>query len=207
MKITAMSIQKMQSLHSAKKQQGNYLLSIGIGIMIMAILAVWGIPKVQDYLIEGALPSVAEETQRFVSRLKVNISGAGGSTPYKGVTQEYFARTVRGSVLQVTSTGGEESEDGEVVRHGLGGGGNGIIEIAEVTNGTSLTVTFSNVNHAACPGLATALQRTFDNIKINDESIKVTDPETREVTDAYLAGVAADECENGDTNEFIFEIF
>jgi len=199
---------KGTSFKAAKKQKGNYLLSIGIGIMIMAILAVWGIPKIQDYLIEGAVPSVAEETQRFMSRLKVTTSGTG-SAPFTGINQEYLARAVRGSVLQVTTAAAGvagQGTGGQIVRHGLGGGNNGTIQLAVTESGSAVTLTFSNVNHAACPGLATAMQRTADGITINGTPIKTTDASNRNVTLGYVAGTAAAACNDGDANLYVFTL-
>lgn len=199
---------KQPAFVGRKKQQGNYLLSIGIGIMIMAILAVWAIPKIQDYLVEGAVPSVAEETQRFISRLKVNTAGTG-ALPFAGVTQAYFARSVRGSSLQVSDAGGVAGEGttGTIVRHGLGGGSAGTIEIALLGSGAAFTLTFKAVGQAACPSLATALQRSVADIKINTTTnVKVSDPEDGTVTTGYVAGKAAAACTDGDTNTFVFTV-
>ncbi|NWD56719.1 prepilin-type cleavage/methylation domain-containing protein [Pseudomonas veronii] len=191
----------MKYLANKKKQEGNYLLSIGIGIMILGILAVWGIPKIQDYIVEGAIPSVAEESQRFIARVQVSNSGSG-TTPYTGLTQAYFARSVRGTSLQVGTIAGEGT-GGTVVRHGLGGGNNGTVVIS--TTGDSFALTFNSVNAAACPGLATALQRTVDDISINGKTVKITDTD-KTVSAGYVAGAAATQCGDGDTNTFVFTI-
>lgn len=191
----------MKYLAKKKKQEGNHLLSIGIGIMILGILAVWGIPKIQDYIVEGAIPSVAEEAQRFIARVQVSNSGSG-TTPYAGLTQAYFARSVRGTSLQVGTIAGEGT-GGTVVRHGLGGGNNGTVVIS--TTGDSFALTFNNVNAAACPGLATALQRTVDDISINGKTVKITDTD-KTVSAGYVAGTAGAQCADGDTNTFIFTI-
>lgn len=204
----AKSTKKMFRSIDIRRQKGNYLLSIGIGIMIMAILAVWAIPKIQDYLIEGAIPSVAEETQRFISRLKVNAAGTG-SAPYDGVTQEFFARSVRGGTLQVETAAGAvagEGTGGTIVRHGLGGGNTGTITIAAAEANAAFTLAFDNVNHAACPGLATAMQRSVANISINGTPVKVVDAATNNVTTGYAAGAASAACADGDVNDFIFTI-
>jgi hypothetical protein len=191
----------MKYLEKKKKQKGNYLLNIGIGLLIAGILAVWGIPKIMDYLVEGAIPSVAEETQRFVARTQVSNSG-NGTAPYAGLTQASLARSVRGTSLQVGVIAGEGT-GGTVVRHGLGGGNNGTVVIG--TTGDTFTLTFNNVNSAACPGLATSLQRSVDNISINGKTVKVTDVD-KTVSAGYVAGTAMAQCVDGDTNDFIFTI-
>ncbi|WP_219096233.1 type 4 pilus major pilin [Pseudomonas sp. UMAB-40] len=191
----------MKYLGTKKKQEGNYLLNIGIGILIAGILAVWGIPKIMDYLVEGAIPSVAEESQRFIARTQVSNSG-NGTTPYVGLTQASFARSVRGTSLQVGTIAGEGT-GGTVVRHGLGGGNNGTVVIS--TTGDTFTLTFNSVNQAACPGLATSLQRSVDNITINGKTVKVTDVD-KTVSAGYVAGTAMAQCIDGDLNTFAFTV-
>lgn len=189
-----------------QKQQGNYLLSIGVGIMIMAILAVWAIPKIQDYLIEGAVPAVAEEAQRFVSRVKVNSAGTG-SAPYASLDNEYLARAVRGGALQVDTAGAIASTGGTTVLHGLGGGTAGTVVLAPANTNTAFTLTFNDVNHAACPTLATALQRSAQTITINGQNAKVTSTTNSNVTTQYNAAASAGFCNDGDVNDFVFTFF
>lgn len=191
----------MKNFNQAKRQQGNYLLGIGIGIMIMLILAAWGIPKVKGYLVEGAIPSVAEEIQRFVSRVKVSSQGSG-TTPYTGLTQAYFARAVKGSSLEVGAVSGQGTGS-TVVRHGLGGGDTGLVTLS--TTGATFALTFDDVSDSACPGLAAALQRNFDAITINATAVKATDA-NNVVTQAYIAGSAAARCVDGDNNQFVFTV-
>lgn len=191
----------MKSFSHAKRQQGNYLLGIGIGIMIMLILAAWGIPKIKGYLIEGAIPSVAEEIQRFVSRVKVSTQGSG-TTPYAGLSQAAFARAVKGSSLEVGTVSGQGTGS-SIVRHGLGGGDTGLVTIT--TTGATFSLTFDDVSDSACPGLAAALQRSFDAITINATAVKATDA-SNVVTQAYIAGTAATRCVDGDSNQFVFTV-
>lgn len=191
----------MKYLAKRKKQEGNYLVSIGIGILITGILMIWGVPKFMDYLVEGAIPPVAEESQRFIARTQVTNSGSG-TTPYVGITQATFARSVRGTALQVGTIAGEGT-GGTVVRHGLGGGNNGTVVIT--TTGDTFTMTYNNVNSAACPGLATQLQRTVDNISINGKAVKVTDAD-KTVSTGFVAGTAAVQCLDGDNNTFAFTV-
>lgn len=191
----------MKYLGKKTKQAGNYLLNIGIGILIAGVLAVWGLPKVQDYLVEGAIPSVAEEAQRFIARTQVSNAGSG-TAPYVGLTQAGFARSVRGTSLQVGTIAGEGT-GGTVVRHGLGGGNNGTVVIGNT--GDTFSLTFNNVSPAACPGLATSLQRSVDNISINGKTVKVTDTD-KTVSTGYVAGTAMSQCVDGDANTFIFTV-
>ncbi|MBD8088491.1 hypothetical protein IFT48_00605 [Pseudomonas fluorescens] len=184
------------------KQKGNMLLSLGITLMITVILSVWGIPKIKDYLVEGAIPSVAQDTQKYLARVQTNSMGAG-TTPYKGIDQKAFSRDVRGSSLQVGDRSGE-SGGGTVVRHGLGGNGDaGTVTIAET--GDTLALTFKSLNRAACPGLATAMSQSVEDMTINGAVVKSTD-ETNTVKVAYQAGSAGANCLDGDVNEMVFTI-
>lgn len=191
----------MKTFEQAKRQKGNYLLGVGIGIMITLLLAAWGIPKLKAYLIEGATTPVAEEIQRFISRVKVASQG-GGTSPYTGLNQAYFARTVKGSALEVGAIAGQGT--GAVdVRHGLGGGDAGTVMLA--TTGPTFTLTFNAVSDAACPGLASALMRVADSITINATAVKTTNA-VNVVTLGYIAGTAATRCVDGDNNIFVFTI-
>lgn len=191
----------MKTFEQAKRQKGNYLLGVGIGIMITLLLAAWGIPKLKAYLIEGATTPVAEEIQRFISRVKVASQG-GGTSPYTGLNQAYFARTVKGSALEVGKISGQGT--GAVdVRHGLGGGDAGTVMLS--TTGKTFSLTFNGVSDAACPGLASALVRVADSITINATAVKTTD-DVNVTTLGYIAGTAATRCVDGDNNVFVFTV-
>lgn len=191
----------MKTFNKAKKQKGNYLLSIGIGIMIVTILSVWGFPKIKSMLVEGAIPSVAEAVQTFISRTKV-MTADNGTTPYTGLSQITFARAVKGTSLQVGDIAGQGSGE-TVVRHGLGGGDAGTVLLA--TTGATFSLTFAKVSDAACPGLAASLQRTVDSISINGKAVKTTGA-NNVLTLAYIAGTASMSCVDGDENTFLFTI-
>lgn len=190
----------MKSFKQSKRQKGDMLLNIGIAIFIMLILSVWGIPKIKSYLIEGKIPSVGDEIMRFASRVKVSTAGSG-TTPYAGLTQAYFARAVRGSALQVGAVSGQGT-GGTDVRHDLGGGDTGLVTLT--TTGATFSLTFANVSDAACPGLATSLQSSFDNITVNGKAAKTTNATTNVVTTGYVGGTVAANCTDGDTNTFVF---
>lgn len=191
----------MKTFNHSKRQKGNYLLNVSLGILLTIFLMIWGIPKIKNYMIEGAIPSVADEIQRFVTRTKSSTYGSGTS-PYTGLTQAFFARSVRGSALQVGDVSGQGTAS-TVVRHGLGGGDDGLVTIS--TTGDTFSLTFSNVSDAACPGLASALQRTIDGITINGKVSKATNS-SNVVTTGFVAGTAAANCTDGDTNAFVFTL-
>lgn len=186
---------KSKQFSGAKRQKGNALLTLAIALMLTVILAVYGVPKFNAYLTEGKLPSVAEEIQRFIARMKVNTQGNGDS-PYTGLTQATFARAMDGSSLTVAT-------NGTTVTHGMGGGSSGTVVLAET--GSAFTLTFNDVSADACPGLPTALQKTVQDISINGTTVKETDANDT-ITTAYMAGSAAARCVDGDNNTFIFTV-
>jgi Tfp pilus assembly major pilin PilA len=185
-----------------RAQQGNMLLSLGITLMITVILSVYGIPKVKSYLIEGAIPAVAQDTQSYLARVQTNALGAG-LTPYKGIDQKSFARTVRDTSLQVGDISGEGT-GGTTVRHGLGGSGDtGTVTVSET--GDTLSLTFKSLAQAACPGLATAMNKSVSTITVNGAVVKSTN-DTNTVDVAYQAADAVTNCLDGDVNEMVFTI-
>lgn len=182
-----------------KSQRGDLLLNIIIAVMLMGIIGVFGMPQIDKILTRSKIPSVSDDTQRYMASVVTSTAGAG-ITPYEGINQAGFARDVRGSSLKVGDVSGQGT-GGEDVRHGLGGGTGGKVTISET--GDTVSLTFVNVANAACPDLATSMQGSVDTIKVNGTSVKVTD-ENKTVTTAYFAAKAKNSCLDGDKNEFIF---
>lgn len=187
------------AISNRKAQRGDMLVNIVVGVMILGIIGVFGMPQIEKILTQSKIPSVSEDAQRYIASVITSTAGAG-ITPYEGINQAGFARDVRGSSLKVGDIAGQGT-GGEDVRHGLGGGNGGKITITET--GDTFSLTFANVANAACPQLATSMQGIADTIKINGTSVKVTD-DTKTVTTAYLAAKARNSCLDGDKNEFVF---
>lgn len=186
-------------LSNRSSQRGDMILNIIIGVMLLGIISVFGLPQINKILTQSKVPSVADSAQRYMASVITSSSGSG-ITPYEGINQAGFARDVRGSSLKVGDVSGQGT-GGEDVRHGLGGGNNGKVTVSET--GDTFSLTFTNAANAACPDLATAMQGSVDTIKINGTSVKVTN-DNRTVTTAYFATKAANSCLDGDKNEFIF---
>jgi len=189
-----------------KFQRGFSLVEVSIVTALMVILAIIGVPALQAYVIENKVPKVAGDLQRFVSRMKVAAIG-GGATPYDQIDQRSLINGMR-SATAVTVLG--TGPDAAVV-HGLGGlgkSGNGTIStkpegVPGLPQGSAFSLVLSNVNHAACPALVTAMQRMASVIKVTGRSGAV------EVKNAFLdpprqyQPVLADaQCERGDKNVF-----
>lgn len=211
-KHTAMTARHSQAKHrwqqARQRQSGFSLVEVSIVTALMVILAIVGIPALQDYVIENKVPKVASDLQRFVARMKV--AGIGGSdTPFANVDRRVLVNGMRGS--SAVSVRGEGAS--AVVIHGLGGHGtadNGAVSIAAAAVpdqpvGSAFSLTLDHVNHAACPMLATTLQRMASQVTIDGKTgeVKVKDDFTSPPM-AYQPVLADAQCQRGDNNRFIF---
>lgn len=190
------------------RQLGFSLVEVSIVTALMVILAIVGIPALQDYVIENKVPKVASDLQRFVARMKV--AGIGGSdSPYANVDRQVLVNGMRGS--SAVTLRGEGA--GAVVVHGLGGqgiSGNGEIMVAAAAvpgqpMGSAFSLTLDHVNHAACPMLATTLQRMASEVTVDGKSGRVVvKNDFSSPPMAYQPVLADAQCQRGDSNRFVF---
>ncbi len=174
------------------------------------LIAIIGIPAIQGYVIENKVPRVAEEMQRFVARTKANTNGFGAS-PYLGLDSGALANALRtSSVVSVTGFGPRAS-----VAHGLGGtghSGRGVISVepqavAGGSSGSAFSLTLNDVNQAACPALASILQRLAEVVTIAGASGPMMVKNTLTEPNMPYNPVLADaQCVSGDRNTFVFTI-
>ena len=190
------------------KQQGFSLMEVSIVTAIVLLIAIVGIPAIGGYVIENKVPKVGEELQRFVASMKINAQG-GGVTPYTGLDTGALANALRDStVLSVQGIGAAAS-----VAHGLGGSGtsgSGVVQVEPASvdgagMGSAFTLTLTNVSHAACPALASVLQRVSEIISISGSSgAKVVKDSIATPATPYRAALAQAQCSQGDVNTFVF---
>lgn len=191
-------------------QRGFSLIEISIVTTLMMLIAIIGIPAIQGYVIENKVPRVAEEMQRFVARMKANTNGFG-ATPYLGIDSGALANALRSSsVVSVAGFGARAS-----VAHGLGGtghSGRGVISVEPqavpgASSGSAFSLTLNDVNQAACPALASILQRLAEVVTIAGASgpIMVKNALT-EPNMPYNPMLADAQCVSGDRNTFVFTI-
>lgn len=190
------------------KEAGFSLVEVSIVTALMVILAIVGIPALQDYVIENKVPKVASDLQRFVARMKV--AGIGGSdAPYAKVDRRVLVNGVRGSSAVTVRGDGNTA----VVVHGLGGNGtadNGAISISPAAvpdqpMGSAFSLTLDHVNHAACPMLATTLQRMASQVTVDGKSGEVMVKNDFNIPPSPYQPVLADaQCQRGDNNRFVF---
>jgi len=182
-----------------KRQAGFSLIEISIVAVILLIAAVIGIPAINGYIIENKVPHVGRELQRFIAGARTTAEGLG-ATPYTGIGTPQLINAMRtSSVLSVTGTGTNAR-----VLHSIGAS-DGDVTVAPgtlTTAGDAMTITVNKVNSAACPGLATVMQKVSESITINGTSVKA--PGTGGTVGAYNANSAQAACTSGDTNTFVF---
>jgi hypothetical protein len=93
------------------------------------------------------------------------------------------------------------ANDGRVL-HGLGGGG--AVEIEPADAGAAFLLRLRQVNHVACPSIASVLQRVADRITV--EADGATARTVKDETTPYNALAAESACAKGDVNQFVFHV-
>ncbi|MGB6241816.1 MAG: type 4 pilus major pilin [Castellaniella sp.] len=177
-----------------RSQQGFSLIEVSIVTAIVLLIAVIGIPAIGGYVLENKVPKVGQELARFVMQTRVN-AGTSGDPPYAGIGTENLASMVADStVLTRTSAG--------AVLHGLGGGGT--VEVESDDAGAGFLVRLAQVNHVACPSIASVLQRVADRITVSANGGAART--VKDDTTPYSALSAESACAKGDTNQFVFHV-
>lgn len=198
---TQRAIQRAKSA-DLRRQGGWTLVEVGAVIAIVIILAIVGFPSVKGFFIQGRVPATAGELQRFMSTARI-MSEGDSATPYSAIDNaQNLAPSLRDStVFKVT---------GNTVAHRLGGtgvGSNGTITIAPAALGggavgSAFSLTLTNVNHRACPVLASTLNGISEMISVNGTVAKTLGANSESGT--FNAVTAQNLCVNGDNNTFVF---
>ena len=189
-----MQTRKQRCAARGQKQAGFSLIEVSIVTAIVLLIAVIGIPAIGGYVMENKVPKVGQELARFVMHVRVN-AGTSGDAPYTGIgTANLAAMTADSAVLMLATDG--------TVLHGLGAGGTVDIEPADA--GAAFLLRLQQVNHVACPSIASVLQRVADRI-----TVQANGGAARTVKDAatpYNALLAESACAKGDVNQFVFHV-
>ena len=180
-----------------RAQAGFSLVEVSIVMAIVLLLAIIAIPTVRTYVIESKVPRVGEELARFILHTKINASN-GSTMPYEGIANTNLANMLRDSgIFSVTGTTAAPT-----VRHGLGSDGE--VTVAQAEAGAAFSITLSKVNHAACPAIASVLQRLSDRIVLTPQggsAAVIKDDSTH-----YSALETEMRCSQGDGNTFVFTV-
>lgn len=178
------------------QQKGLSLVEISVVTVIILLVAVLAIPVIQGYLVENRVPKVGEALANFVLRQHLNAH-AHGAPQYAGMNQGHFAlQNASSPVFTYEGVGGQPT-----IRHGLGN--NGELSIAELEGGRALELRLTGVHHAACPSLATVMNRVVDEIHVGEQGqlVEVKSPQRD-----YSAFYAQQQCTEGEKNEFRFVV-
>lgn len=178
-------------------QAGFSLVEVSIVMAIVLLLAVIAIPTVRTFVIESKVPKVGEELARFILHTKINAS-TGSSLPYEGIGKVSMANMLRDSgIFSITGSAADPT-----VRHGLGSGGE--VTVVQAEAGAAFAITLSNVNHAACPSIASVLQRLSDTIVLTPQGGSAT--VVKDANTQYSALETEMRCSQGDANTFVFTV-
>src|SRR5690554_5533734 len=176
-------------------QAGFSLVEVSIVMAIVLLLAIIAIPTVRTYVIESKVPKVGEELARFVMHTRIN-SVHSSAAPYDTIANSTLANMLRDSgIFSISGSGGSPT-----VRHGLGGDGE--VSVAQAESGAAFTLTLTKVNHAACPSIASLLQRLADTVTLTPQGGSATVVKNAETP--YSALETEKRCSQGDSNTFAF---
>lgn len=184
------------------RQRGYTLMEVAIAITLVLILGVASFPAIKGFIIQGRVPAAAGELQRFMSTTRV-LGESDSVTPYAGIgNAENLAPSLRDSTIFKVN--------GSTVAHRLGGSGlgsNGTISIAPAalgggSVGSAFSLTLTNVNHKACPVLASTLNGISEMMSVNGTAAKTLGANNE--AGSFNPVTAQNLCVNGDNNTFVF---
>lgn len=187
---------------SRAMQKGFTLLELTVVMSIIALIGIFAYPRITTMIIEARLDPTTRDLAGAVIRIRANAEGTG-NTPYVSASASTLANALRdhSTVLTVAGAGAAST-----VQHRLGTTGSQVaVAPATITTlGDSFTITFSNVNAAVCPSLATAMQANSEVISINGTVVARTANAGGLVS--YNGQTAQDLCTADNTNTFVFTL-
>ncbi|AYD66050.1 prepilin-type N-terminal cleavage/methylation domain-containing protein [Achromobacter sp. B7] len=204
MKHTILQLQVINTrvAHQRLRQGGFTLVELAAVLVLIGVLIMISMPSIKGFFVQTRVGPAAAELQRFMTATR--LLGEGDSvTPYAAINNasNLAPAMAESSVFKV---------NGATVAHRLGGSGvgsNGTITIGPVAlgggaMGSGLGLTLTNVNHRACPGLATTLNSVSEMISVNGTAAKTLG--TNNEPGSFNAVTAQDLCVKGDNNTFVF---
>lgn len=175
------------------RMKGFTLVELLIVLAIVAVLAIIGLPKIQEIMIEGRAPEVAKALQAAMTKAGTNRQ-AGGD--WSTASNSELANILEGNTTVYATTGATAN-----VKHDLNTDERGDITLAPGTIAAandSGSLTVAKVNVGACPILANSLQKIAHIITVNGTTIKNSTNGT-----AYSGGKAQEACVKGNGNAIV----
>lgn len=183
------------SLPVSKGQEGFSLIEVSLVTAIVLLLAVIAVPAINNYVVENRVPKVAEELARFMLNSEI-AAPTSTLNPYTHIDMNTLAHYVTESgVLDVRGQGGSTR-----ILHGLGKDGQ--ITLQAIEQGERYLLVLDKVHHAACPGIASVLQRVSHHIEIASGSGAAS--VVKGDGTSYNALTARAACGRGNVNTFSF---
>ena len=186
-----------------RRQAGFTLVELTVVFLVIVVLTVLAVPRVQAIIIEGSTPSVAQEMQRAVNRIRAARAGSG-VTPYSSVSVAELGAVLRNTSYTVSPPAPAAATG---VQHALGSGqGTASVTVASgtlVSAGDSFTVSFAEVDRAGCAPLMATLAASAEVVSITPSGASSATV-VKSNGGTFSGGLAQSTCADRNTLAFTF---
>lgn len=158
-------MKRLLNTASIRLQRGFTLIELSVVALILLVLAVVGIPAIQDLMVENRAPAAAKDLQSAVQKMRMARASSGASaTPYSSVSIAELGAMLRNTSYEVTGN------PATAVAHPIGSGAAAATTAIAVgtltTAGDSFVVSLADVAGQACSSFASTFGRQAEGISI-----------------------------------------